>query len=238
MVMDQLKAVSDDAFFTEEHIIFLLGRVRSLLLLRKYNAERRFASSPVSQTAADISLQNYQNICLGLEEADLLPDSCGGKGWLRSTVKIPTLLGIGNTSAYPVNYMLGERVTFIPAERMPFVGYNRWLKGIIYVAQGPDGYLYVHGSTPQFMYLQKMRLHGIFEDAEAAQALQCTEEGEENPCDILDAEFPLEDGLLESCIEYVVQNLKGSLYAPMDKQNNAEDDLAKAAVSAPAKNKD
>lgn len=235
MVIDSLKATSDDAFYNEEHVLFLLGRVRSLLLLRKYNAERRYAMSPASQSPTEASYQNYQNICLELEQADLLPDSCGGEGWLRSNIKIPTLMGIGHTAAFPINYMISERVTFIPAERMPFVGYNKWLQSIIYVAQGFDGYIYVRSANPQFKYLKNMRLRGIFEDAEEAAKLQCTEEGEPIACDILDTEFPLEDGLLAQCIDLVVQDLKGSLYSPMDKQNNAEDDLAKAAVSAPVK---
>lgn len=238
MVLDSLKATSDDAFYNEEHVLFLLGRVRSLLLLRKYNAERRYASSPAVSPATDISYQNYQNICLQLESTDLLPNSCGGEGWLRSNIKIPTLMGIGHTAAFPINYMISERVTFIPAERMPFVGYNRWLQSIIYVAQGFDGYIYVRSANPQFKYLKSIRLRGIFEDAEAAAAVQCTEDGVPVPCDILDAEFPLEDGLLASCIELVVQELKGSLYAPMDKQNNAEDDLAKAAVTPTARERE
>lgn len=238
MVMDSLKATSDDAFYNEEHVLFLLGRIRSLLLLRKYKEERRYATSPSAPSITDNSYQNYQNICLELEQADLLPDACGGEGWLRSTKKIPALLGIGNTMAFPKHSMIGERITFIPIERMPYVGYNKWLKSIIYVAHGFDGYLYVRSANPQFRYLDMMRLRGIFEDAEAAMQLQCNEDGESIPCDILDAEFPLEDGLQAQCIELVVQQLKSSLYAPMDKQNNAEDDLSKAAVSAPAKDKE
>lgn len=235
MVLDSLKATSDDAYYNEEHVLFLLGRVRTLLLLRKYNAQRKYLSTPVQADILNVPSVNYQNICLSLQDADLLPDSCGGKGWLRSTEKIPELLGIGNTSAYPVNYMVGERVTFIPIERMPFVGYNRWLQSIIYVARGTDGYLYVRSSNPQFKYLKNMRLHGVFEDAEKAAELQCNDEGTMSHCDILDADFPLEDGLIAQCVEIVVQQLKGSLYAPMDKNNNAEDDFAKAAVTAPAK---
>ena len=234
MVLDALKATSDDAFYDEEHVLFLLGRVRTALLLKKYRAQRRYANSPVSLESFNVNYQNYQNICFGLESADLLPESCGGSGWLKSTMKMPTLLGIGTTQAFPVNILLGERTSFIPIERMPFVGYNRWLQSMIYVAQGTDGYLYVRSANPQFKYLKSMRLHGVFEDAEAAAAMRCKDDGTPAPCDILDAEFPMEDALLAECIEFVVAELKGTEYAPMDKTNNAEDDLAKASVSAPA----
>lgn len=235
MVMDALKGSSDDFFFTEEHIIFLLDKVRAYLLLKKYNAQRLYATSVASPSPTEISLENYQDVCLGLEETDLLPDSCGGSGWLRSIQKVPSMLGIGATGAYPINSFLGERVTFIPPERMPFVGYNKWLKSIIYVAHNHDGHIYVHSANPQFIYLRNLRLHAIFENAQEASELACTEDGEKIECDILDREFPLEEELQMACIEYVAQELRGSEYAPLDKANNAEDDLAKASISQPAK---
>ena len=219
MCLDLLKEVHDDAYYTEEHVIFLLDRMRSLLLLRKHAAAKRLHE--------EIADSNYQQICLNLEPTDVLPDACGGDGWLRSTKKVPSLLGIGNTKAYPVNMFVGDKVTFIAPERMPFVGYNKWLKNIIYVAIGPDDYLYVKSINPQFMYLNQMRLRGIFENSEEASELSCDGNGVDGKeCDSLDREFPLEEGLQMSCIEYVVQELSGARFAPQDKTNNAKDDLS------------
>lgn len=218
MCLDLLKEVHDDAYYTEEHVIFLLDKMRSLLLLRKHAAAKRLHE--------EIADSNYQQICLSLEPTDVLPDACGGDGWLKSTKKLPHLLGIGNTKAYPVNMFVSDKVTFIAAERMPYVGYNKWLKNIIYVAIGPDDYLYVWSRNPQFMYLRQMRLRGIFEDSEEAAELSCDASGNADSCDTLDKEFPLEEGLQMACIEYVVQELSGVRFAPQDKNNNASDDLS------------
>lgn len=219
IVLDLLKEVHDDAYYTEEHVIFLLDKMRSLLLLRKHAAAKRLNE--------EVPDSNYQQLCLNLEPTDILPEACGGEGWLRSTKKVPSLLGIGHTSAYPVNMFASDKVTFIAPERMPFVGYNKWLKNIIYVAIGPDDYLYVKSINPQFRYLNQMRLRGIFEDSEKASELACEGSTGNKECDILDMEFPLEEGLQMPCIEYVVQELSGARFAPQDKTNNAEDGLAK-----------
>ena len=129
MVLDQLKLLHDDSYYTEEYVLFLLGRMRALLLMRKYAALRSEAAIPD---------KDYQELCIPLEQAEIVAYGCSSKSWLKSTVKIPDLMGIGTTTAYPLNSMISEYVTFIPQERMPFVGYNRWLTKIIYAAIGND----------------------------------------------------------------------------------------------------
>lgn len=223
MVLDALKLQHDDSYYTEEHVLFLLGRMRALLLMRKYAALRSEAAIPD---------KDYQELCIPLEQVEIVPYGCSSKSWLKSTVKIPDLMGIGNTTAYPLNSMISEYVTFIPQERMPFVGYNRWLTKIIYAAIGNDNYLYVTSANPQVMYLKELKLNGIFEDPEAAAKLECDAKGEPIPCDILDRQFPLDEGLQAACLEYVVQELIGARYAPQDKHNNATDDMADAAVTS------
>ena len=77
--------------------------------------------------------------------------------------------------------------------------------------------------------MEKMILRGVFEDTEAAAKLSCDASGEPEVCDVLDKEFPLEEGLQAACIEFVIQELTGSRYAPQDKKNNAEDDFGRFA---------
>lgn len=222
MVLDELKQLADDSYYTEEHILFLLSRMRALLLMRKYAAQRTSDLVPSS---------DYQQLCFDLETTDMKPGICGGSDWLRSTKQVPDLLGIGNTQAFPVSMLTNDIVTFIPPERMPYIGYNKWLRHIIYVAIGTDHYLYVHSANPQFKYMKKMKLNGVFEDADKAAELECNPDGTAVVCDVLDREFPLDEGLQAACIEYVVQELMGSRYAPKDKQNNAEDDMSGLAMS-------
>ena len=76
MCLDILKERSDDAYYTEEHIIFLAKKMRALLLSRKYKGSRNGTFSAMSE-------ENLQRVCLQLE-ATALASGCGGT-WLKST---------------------------------------------------------------------------------------------------------------------------------------------------------
>lgn len=221
-VLDIMKEHSDDAYYTEEHVIFLASHMRNLLLERKYKNSR-------NQTFTPMSDENMQEICLNLEPAEMLPAGCSGM-WLHSIEEIPDTVNVSNTTLSVVSDMIQSTVTFIPSERMPYVGYNKWLKNILYASKSNDGHLYITGSNPQFMYLQKVRMTAVFSDPRKAAELSCDGDGN-GKCNILEMEFPLESALIPSCIELTVQELIGSRYAPEDKSNDAKDNLADAAVT-------
>ena len=215
-ILDLLKAQSDDAFFTEEHIIFLANKMRALLLERKYRNAR-------NQTFSEMSDEDTQMICLNLEPADLLPNGCSGN-WLRSKEEVPKMLDSYEPKISTVGDMLQSMVTYIPIERIPYVGYNKWLRNIIYAAKSGNGHLYLTSSNPQFSYLKQIQLTAAFSDPQDAVGLSCDNgDGENGPCDIMDMEFPLEDALIPSCIEMVLQELIRPVYAPIDKYNDAHD---------------
>ena len=211
-ILDLLKQSSDDSYYTQEHVLFLASKMRAAILKQAY-----------SNIKKEIPESNYQTICL-----DLIPaiddEPCEGGSYLRSQQEIPATLTIGNTQIYPVDYYQGE-ITFVSRERMRYVGHNKWLQNIIYASLGPDQHLYFKSSNPQYMYLKKVRMTGIFEDAESAAKLQCDSEGEKT-CDVLDTPFPLEEGLVTSLIELAVKFLSGSIYKPKDPDNDASDNLS------------
>ena len=222
--LDILKERSDDAYYTEEHMLFLATHLRAVLLERKYKKSR-------NKSYEAMSSENTQEICLDLEQASLLPDGCASD-WLKSVQEIPDTLDLTAPKISTVNQMLQSMVTLIPAERMPYVGYNKWLKNIIYAAIGADNHLYLTSSNGQFMFLDKVRLEAAFVNPEEAEALSCDDNGAgDAPCDIMDKEFPLEQALIPSLIELMVQEVVGSRYAPEDKENNAKDDLAEFALN-------
>ena len=220
-VLDLLKEKTDDAHFTEEHVILFASHIRNLLLERKYKNSR-------NQTFTPMSDENTQEICLNLEPAEMLPAGCSGM-WLHSIEEIPDTVSVSNTTLSVISDMLQSTVTFIPPERMPYVGYNKWLKNILYASKSNDGHLYITGSNLQFMYLQKVRMTAVFSDPRKAAELSC--EGDGNKCNILEMEFPLESALIPSCIELTVQEMMGSRYAPEDKANDAKDGLADVSVT-------
>lgn len=214
--MDQLKLISDDSYYTEDHIMFLLDKCRTLLLNQKYQKGTK-----------EVSLSNYQTLCLDLKEVPAIAGvPCEGGSYLRSSMKLPNLMDIGNTRLYSANYY-NSNITFVPMERMKYVGHNRFLQNIIYASIGPDNYLYLTSSNSQFKYLEEIKLTGIFEDAASAAEYDCNKVEEENTCiDKLDLNYPIEEALIEPLIEYVVKVMSGYIYRPKDSYNNNNDDLS------------
>lgn len=212
MCNDSLKIASDDSFFTIDHILYMLKKYRGLLLDQRYKDVRK-----------EIPASNYQTICLDLEKDDD-PSYCRDT-LLKSKDKIPNLLTVGNTQVSPVDYYSGE-ITFVSKERMKYVGHNKWLQNIIYCSLAPNNYLYLKSSNPQFKYLQKVKMTGIFEDIDEVEKLSCDKD---KSCDILDSRFPMEEALIPQLIDVVVKFLTSGLYKPEDTENNANDDLATMA---------
>ena len=215
MCLDELKLYSDDALYTEEHIMFLLGKYRTFLIKQRY-----------SDVKKQIPESNYQTICLDLIKVPAISgEPCEGGFYLRSKEKIPFLMKIGNPRVYPIDYYQGE-ITYVSRDRMRYVGYNKYLQNIIYASLGPDNYLYFKSFNPQFLYLEKVRMTGIFEDTLAASELQCPDESGNTVCDVLDREFPIENALIPPLIQLVVEELTKAEYKPEDKENNSDDDLS------------
>lgn len=215
MILDEIKSTSDDAFFNEEHVLLLVNNYRNFILKQKYSDIKK----PIPES-------NYQTICLNLIQVPAIAGvPCEGGTFLRSKEKVPFMLKIGNPRVYPINYYLGE-ITYISRDRMRYVGYNKYLQNIIYASLGPDNYLYLKSSNPQYLYLEKVRLTGIFENMEAISDLLCDEFGDKINCDIMDKTFPVEDALVPLIIELTVKELLGAEYRPEDKQNNSDDNLS------------
>lgn len=215
MCLDQLKVASDDSYYTIDHILFLISKIRALLLKQTY-----------SNIKKEIPQSNYQTICLDLMQVPAITgEPCEGGTYLRSKEKVPSTMTIGTNIVYPIDFYQGTHITYVSRERMRYVGTNKWLKNVIYTSKGPDGYLYFKSSNPQFLYLKKVKMTGIFEDPDKAAELEC-DSNNNLECDVLDREFPLEEGLVASVIELVIKYLSGAVYRPKDQENDANDDLS------------
>lgn len=214
MILDQARLVTDDIKLNEEHALFIAKKVRASLLVQKYKTVK-----------LEVSDSNYQVLCLGLQEsAPINGAACEGEIFVRSTTKVPNRLNIGNDLVTPYDYLNGVNISLIPIERMRYVGYNKFMRNIIYAAIGHDGYLYLKSQNPQFKYLKYVKMTGVFEDMEAASKLLC-----DGSCDVMDSVFPLEDALVNSLVEIAVKELVGAAYRPHDEKNNAADDTPESA---------
>lgn len=214
MIFDELKGTSDDFTFNEDHIAFLCGKYRAFILKQRYSSDIKKA----------IAESNYQTVCLDLIEVPAISgEPCEGGSYLRSKVKVPTTLMLGNPRVFPIDFYQGN-ITFVSRDRMRFVGHNKWMKDIIYCSIGPDNYLYFKSSNPQYLYLEKVKFSAIFEDPDKVSEISCN--GEDIPCDLMDRVFPIEEALVPQLVQLIVQELYNSSRSNEDNDNNAKDDLS------------
>ena len=224
MVLDLAKAAtSDDSFWTEDHVIFLLKKYRSFLI--KKEQEKQKATTDIA------SEFEYQQICLDLEKVPAIDgEPCTGGYYLRTTKKIPKILEDNQPRVYPVDFYQGINISYIPRDRMRYVGTNKFLQNIIYVSLGPDLHLYLNSSNPQFLYLKKLRMSAVFEDFDDISCYLCDEDGNSKACDVLDEVFPIREYLVPTLMELVVKELTTAKYQPVDEHNNASDDMSKVST--------
>lgn len=220
MILDLAKAAtSDDSFFTEDHVIFLIKKYRSFLIKKEQDKEKN---------TTDIASEfEYQQICIDLEKVAAIDgEPCTGGYYLRSTKPIPKILEGVQPRVYPIDFYQGINIAYIPRDRMRYVGTNKFLQNIIYVSVAPNLHLYLNSSNPQFFYLKELRMSAIFEDFDEAVDLLCDDgDGSTEGCDVLDSEFPIREYLVPPLIELVVKELSGFKYQKEDVQNNAKDNM-------------
>ena len=217
MVLDELKIISDDSLIQTEHIIFLLDKYRTFLLKQRY-----------SDIKKEIPESNYQTICLDLEPKQAFEGDTCSNVYLWSKQEIPNMLTISIPKISPMDYF-SSNITYVNRERFKYVGNNRFLQNIIYSTLAPNKHLYLKSNNPQYKYLERVQLIGVFEDSSKASELSCDAEVS-GKCDILDMDFPIEEGLIPQMIELIVKELSGVIYRPADTTNNATNDLNKVST--------
>lgn len=217
LVLDEAKGLSDDFTYTEEHIMFILDKYRAFLLKQRY-----------ADIKKHMPANNYQTLSLDLIEVPAIAGEVSEGGtYLKSTVKIPFLLEVGNPKVTSVDYFQGE-FHLISRDRMRYVGHNKFLQNVVYSSIGPDEYLYFKSSNALFLTIEHVKITGVFQDAMTASDL--TDDAVVN-LDVLDRRFPIEEGLIPPLIELTLKELLGAAYRPKDDDNNADDDLSKLTTS-------
>lgn len=211
MCLDELKLISDDSYFTEDHILFLVTKYRAMLLKQKY-----------SDIKKQIPDSNYQTIYLNVEPITLQEGTYSGGNYLRSVEEIPNIMQIGIPRVYSLDYYKGE-ITYTNRDRMKYTGYNKYTKNIVYCSLNTDNHLYFKSnSLPE---LTKVKMTCIFQNSLDASNLEKDINSEE-----LDREVPLEEDLVSQLIQLIVKELAGPSWKPIDSTNNASDDLADLAT--------
>ena len=209
MIMDELKLMSDDSNFNEDHIKFLVDKYRATLLLQQSIK----GNVPPSES-------NYQTIDLDLSfnvDTSIYGEE---KEYMKSTTTVPIILSISNTKATLVFIDKGKNIksyfnykmVYTPENRFDFIGFNKWLKNIVYWTI-KDNYVYVYSKNEDITLIKNLSIKAIFENTNTD----------------LDDEYPLENNLIPLLIQSVVQELAPKTVQPEDSYNNASDDKANIA---------
>lgn len=212
LILDELKLISDDKQFEEEHIIVLINQYRNLLLKQRYSDIRK--EMPVS---------NLQSVNITLSVEDTI---------LKSNMPLPTILNLNVQNLTIISsistFWQGE-FSFIDYNQFRYTGYNRWLNSIVYVTIGPDGYLYCKSNNLSFLQLTDITVTSIFENPLEVHNLSApiNETSEDS---ILDIPIPIEGNLLPILKEIIIKELSGAVYRPEDEINNANDNLNKVSI--------
>ena len=239
MVLDEIKGLSDDFSYTEDHIIYLLEKYRAFILNTDKNE------------MAKNNRANYQTLVIPIDKEYNIEGYDNNidthKIFYKSDFIIPNIINNRKPKLYLNNYY-NDSIDFISPERMKYVGYNKYLKMFKYSSISPDNYLHlvawenietipifkVQNKLGTFDYtfddtfggeeLQTLKLWAVFQSPKEIIELM-------NPnAEILDEEFPMDNSLVGLLIQYVVKELLGASYRPEDGTNNATDDLANLAA--------
>lgn len=214
MILDEIKGESDDFTYNEDHVLFLMNKYRALVLSQKYENMKR-----------QVNPANLQTLCIDLQRYyPIEGDECNAGVMLRSTKQLPFSVMYSTPRVYPQNFLLGD-ISFVSQERLKYIGHSRYLKNIMYASIGQDNYLYIKSSNPQFLNMTSVKISAIFEDASKAAELSCSGSGG-NECSIMDVQFPLEEGLIQTMIQLCDKELLQDSFNPEDRNNNAQDDAA------------
>lgn len=209
MVLDMLKIASDDSYWEEEHIVFILNKYRSILLSQKYKGIK-----------VDVPISFYQQIPISLVKSTI-------NDMYTSTKKIPNIVNLNGITLE--NFISDEinptkiNFNFTTIQRLKFIGFNKWLTNELYFALDYNNYLYAKSGSETLEVPDKVMGNFILDNP--LDALEYLPE-DELPDDPIDYIFPVEGSLVQTIIEMSVKELSQSVYLPEDKRNNSTDTLS------------
>lgn len=214
-VREKLKVLmSDDSKITDEYLIHLCNVKRAFLLKQKYSDIRKYIPDNLKQS-----------ICVNLELSPVINGLECAEKILRSKDTIPELINFNGVLG--MTKVMSHDLTAIPfniitMDRLPYVGYNRFLAKQIYCVIGPDKYLYIKSKDIQYKLLRYIKIIGLFSNPEEAALLSC--DATIQCDDILDLPYAIEDSLIQPLVGMIVQELASTMSIPVTTDNDSKDD--------------
>ena len=244
-VLDAIKATCDDAFITEDHVLFLLNKYRSYLLKQKYEKDPR----------RQVPDSNYQTITLSLKQYGTLNSEWYYTGQPEPESTVPETeekinvdeLIIKTTDEEGVSPFddknIVKRTYLKSVEELP----NTMQVGIssCYIVDPfKDIVTIVSKERLEFVGWNKFLQRIIYGAIGPDQHLYIKSNNQlflaikkvvfravlEDPTSVMDEpmeeDCPIEEALIPPLIKSVIADLLGFEYRPQDPANNANDDLS------------
>ena len=216
LVLDEMKIQSDDGYFGEEHMMYLINLYRPVILKQKYTDVRK-----------DIPESNYQTIVMELQDSpEVNGDLDGSSYYKRTKLKMPSIVNLDGkeriiTISSPRDYWKGE-ISFINKDRFKYVGHNKFLPKAVYASLNPDQYIYLKAAGTIINTLASVSITSIFENPVEVNALSKDLNGKIN--DPLDIECPIEVNLIPVIAQFILKDMIPAQFRETDTENNAKDD--------------
>jgi len=238
MIMDELKLLSDDTIWENEHFVFTANKYRALLFNQKYKGKK-----------VEIPFAWYQRLNVGF-------DVNYKDGTIYQSFKqIPDILDITNLWQYTFVHNDGmptENLNFINPQRFKVVGYSKWLKNQVYITIDLDNRMYAKSPTSSItrpinritgadsIYIehplisenglsQLMSEIGdtyVYYDTILDNPIEGYKFNDNNDLDVLNFTFPCEESLIQPIIELCIKEIGGMNQIKRDAANNASDDFS------------
>lgn len=206
MVLDELKAKSDDFYYTEDHIIFLLEKYRAFLLKQKYrtpksvvlNSNYSYIEIPATLTLTSPILETSfvcEAIPITQPKLTVIPN--------RDDIKKEVIF----------NYCTEDRRLFLrQSNYLKNMNYFYFLNNKLVLDSGNKFF-----KDNNYLNLTALLKIILESPSKVYQSL--------NPnADILDMTFPLEESLISPLLEMVVKDLTSAMFKPEDDVNNGKDE--------------
>lgn len=223
MVLDQIKASSDDFYYNEDHIIYLLDKYRAFLLKQKY-----------AQIKKQVSQSNFQNIIITKKTKNKIPnilnialpqyESKDNTKYNYCTPNRFEYVGISDCnkkSNYFTLKLCGDNLQLLTSTG------NKNTNTFCSEFEVPDVQNCIDTIDDHTVKNKLIKdrelplvenyLTAVFESPKVVYQL-------ENE-DVLDKTFPLEEALISPLLEMVNKDLSSSFLKPQDTKNDGKDDL-------------
>lgn len=206
MVLDELKAKSDDFYYTEDHIIFLLEKYRAFLLKQKYRTPK---SVVLNSNYSYIEIPPHVTLSFPIQETnfqcEILP---------ITPPRLTVIPNNGDSKEHIFNYCTEDRRLFLrQSQYLKNANYFYLLNNKLTLDSGSKFYM-----DNNFLNL-KVSLKAVLESPSKVYQNVYTDK------DVLDMTFPLEESLVSPLLEMVVKDLTSAMLKPEDNNNDGKDDL-------------